>query len=541
MLPRPDCKKKGETEMVDVFGEDEKLGLVELDGENSVIMPQTADLTDDVVRSEVNFLVLPFFALWDKDVRKRTETEFRTVIKRGDKKLEISWTVLAHPKFGYPGPFDKKVHKAIEQIVSELPRPIQNPIPLGSFYSLYKRMGINKLGGVQYKNIKGSLQRITFTGIISTGAFYNKQEEEWIEDNFHLYDRVVFKGKKLPGGEIADTNYLYLNSWYLDNYNANYVKPLDWDYYKFLETPLAQRLYELLGVKFYGVIMRKNKELSYRYSTLCDLLPAARQKYKSFAQRILDPAHEKLIRTGFLADCKWGETSPNTKGDWLITYYVGKRARDEFRKAKTYFKSPQLEFEALPEPEPEEELEPLTQEQEELVEKLSELNVSKVVADDLVRYFNLELIGKWTEAIHYTDAKDKAAYLVKAIREDWLLPERWLTGKEQENKKAKMATLNQLEEERKKEEERKRKEEAEILDNIYNSLPADQKEEVDEEAVSRLSFLAVDRIREGNTDSPIVQASLKSNREEILKEWINAGKISPGGQSSPSERLWIPF
>ena len=96
----------------------------------------------DVVRSEVNFLVLPFFVLWDKDVKTRTETEFRAVVKRGNEKLEIVWNVWAHPKFGYPGPFDKRVHKAIEEIINELPRPIRNPIPLGSFRNLYRRMGL---------------------------------------------------------------------------------------------------------------------------------------------------------------------------------------------------------------------------------------------------------------------------------------------------------------------------------------------------------------------------------------------------------------
>ncbi|MFQ6041144.1 MAG: hypothetical protein ACE5PV_09840 [Candidatus Poribacteria bacterium] len=30
---------------------------------------------------------------------------------------------------------------------------------------------------------------------------------------------------------------------------------------------------------------------------------------------------------------------------------------------------------------------------------------------------------------------------------------------------------------------------------------------------------------QGATDSPIVQASLKSKREEVLKEWIFSGKI----------------
>jgi hypothetical protein len=296
-------------------------------------------------------LFLYFFG--DKDVKRKTKTEYKAVIKRGRQKLEVSWTVLSQPEFGYPGPFDKTVHKAIEQIIGDLPRPIHNPISLGSFHSLCERMGLNSRGGKIYHDIKESLQRITLTGIISKGAFYGKEKEKFMEDTFHLYERLISKGEKLLNGEIADTNYLYLNSWYLDNINANYTKPLDWNYYTSLKTPLAQRLYELLGVKFYGVIKRRGSCLSYRYSTLCDLLPATRQNYLSWAKRILDPAHEKLKETGFLTDYRWGETSPKTKGDWVIIYYPGKRAREEIKKAQTYFKSPQLEVEYLPEPEPE--------------------------------------------------------------------------------------------------------------------------------------------------------------------------------------------
>lgn len=139
----------------------------------------------------------------------------------------------------------------------------------------------------------------------------------------------------------------------------------------------------------------------------------------------------------------------------------------------------------------------LTEEQGELVEKLVLLNVTKSVAEDLVRHFDNQFIRKWTEAIHYADARDKAAYLVDAVREDWLLPEKWLKAKEQEAKKAEISKLKQLEEERQEEEARKRKEEALRLENIYNSLPADQKEEVDKEAYSRLSSIAREWIRDG--------------------------------------------
>ena len=289
---------------------------------------ETEKSIPEVIRSEVNLLVLPFFALWSKDNKHRTETEYKTIVKRDNKKLEVSWTITSNSKYGYPGPFDRSVHKAIEQIISELPLPIQNPIQIGSIYSLIEKMELNTKGGQIYRKVKEALQRITLTGIVSKGVFYDKQDEQWIEDTFHLYERVIFKGRKLPDGTIADTNYLYLNSWYLDNINARYVKPIDWKYYRSLKTPIAQRLYEILSVKFYGVITRGDRCVSYRYSTLCDLLPVTRQDYLSLAMRIIDPAHEKLKETEFIGNWKWEETPPgNSDSDWIIRYYPGKGQR----------------------------------------------------------------------------------------------------------------------------------------------------------------------------------------------------------------------
>jgi hypothetical protein len=238
-----------------------------LETENTDLLPQV------LIRSEVNFLRLPFFALSDTDVRRRTETEYKDVIQKGDQKLEIQWNVSAHQKYGYPSPFDRKVHRAIEHIISGMKPPIQNPIPLGSLASLAKLIGlkVSKRGapaGWFYNQIQEAILRITHTAIESKGAFYHKGEEQQLKESFHLYERVVFIGQKLEDGEVADTNYLYLGSWYLDNINTRYTKPLDYTYYRTLQRPISARLYELLGVKFSG-----SSFINYRYSKLCQLLP----------------------------------------------------------------------------------------------------------------------------------------------------------------------------------------------------------------------------------------------------------------------------
>ena len=42
-----------------------------------------ATLPQEFIRSEVNFLVLPFFALSRRDAHQRLQTEYRATVKRG--------------------------------------------------------------------------------------------------------------------------------------------------------------------------------------------------------------------------------------------------------------------------------------------------------------------------------------------------------------------------------------------------------------------------------------------------------------------------
>lgn len=455
--------------------------LVEKKKSQEISLPKT-------INSEVNLLVLPFFALFTKGLKKKLETEYRDIVTRGDQKIEILWSVSANPKYGYPGLFDREVHKAIEQIITEIlrkKRKVENPIPLGSLYNLCKRRGIKKFGGKEYNKIKKALQRIIFTGIESKGTFYSKGRKEWIEDNFHLYERIVFKGETLPNGEIADTNYLFLGSWYLQNLNSFYIKPIDYNYLQSLKNKIASRLYEILGVKFYGLRNKREDFICYRYSKLCQLLPITPQKYISLAKQQLDPSHKELQYTGFLFDYDWNE---NTGKDWHIYYWPGERAKKEMRKVKTNFlKASLIEEEALPEPK---ETRVLTKSQQiDLVNQLIALNVSKATAKNLVNHNNQQAIKKWIKAIYYTNAKDKAAYLVKAIKGNWLLPEEYLKEEEEEKQRKKREKIRLAKKRKEKEEQKKRKEEAKRLDRIYNSLDPLKRKEVKKEIEKRLSML----------------------------------------------------
>jgi len=480
----------------------------------------------NIINSEVNLLVFPFFALFTKGLRKKTETEYRDLVKRGDQKVEILWSVSANPKYGYPGPFDREVHKAIEQIITEILKrygKIENPIWLGSLYSLCNIMGIKKYGGFQYREIRKALERIKTTVIKSEGSFYYKGKKQWISKVFSLYDGVVFKGEQLKDRTIADTNLLYLSDLYLQSLNSFYIKPIDYTYLQSLKREIASRLYEILGVKFYGLKNKKCNFICYRYSKLCQILPLTPFKQISRAKQQLDPAHDELKNTDFLLNYTWDK---NSGRDWLIYYWPGERARKEMRREKITLFEPQLIEEDFPEPRNKSQA--LTKLQLDLIDQLVELNISKVVAEDLVKHTNQQAIERWIKGIRYTDAKDKAAYLVKAIRENWQVPEECLEAEESERKRKEQEKIKLVKDKKEAEEQKKRQEEAQRLDRIYNLLSPSQQEEIKKEAEDRLPSFIRNHLKKQQKEgklSKLVSSALREEERNIIKNLLSSGKI----------------
>jgi hypothetical protein len=415
------------TKAVAVLEEDEESSVLTIAQHPTDLLPQ------GIIRSEVNFLSFPFFALSRKDAQTRTKTEYHAIVNKGDERRDAFWKVSANSEYGYPRPFDGKVHKAIEYIISEMKPPIQNPVPIGSLYRIAKLMDIADKGRV-YKDIKEALLRIQMTGVHSKGTFYSKGKKRWIEQGFSLYERAVFVGEELDNGEIADTNYLFLGSWYLENINARYVKPLDYTYYRALQSPIASRLYELLGVKFYG--MGKYRYIRYRYSNLSELLPVTRYQYLSKAKEKLKPAHDELIRTGFLANFAW-DTIPGEKHDWYVTYYPGTRAKEEIKRFSNHVALPPPDDsveapvpdgtgQATPQPAPATPTKPVT---DEVCTALHNFGITKKWAHKLAKDYPEDYILTKLDYVKYLVEirsplvkTNPAGFAIRAIEEDYPPP-----------------------------------------------------------------------------------------------------------------------
>jgi hypothetical protein len=255
---------------------------------------------------------------------------------------------------------------------------------------------------------------------------------------------------------------------------------------------------------------------------LCQLLPVTPYKYISDAKRQLNFGNDELKDTGFISKFEWSE---NGNKDWLISYWPGERAKEEIRRAETKSIDDRT-GEYLPEPK--EEVKVFSKEQVKLINKLVKINVSKVTAERLVKSNDQELIMEWVRAIKYSNANNKAAYLVKAIREKWQFPEEYLRKIREQKQEEEEEKTEYTKIKNKEEEDKKRKYEIKKIGKIFNSLNPLQQEEIRKEAENRLPDFWKEKLNKTKIKgepSKLLEVVLEEKRREIIKEWIKSGRI----------------
>jgi len=78
------------------------------------------------------------------------------------------------------------------------------------------------------------------------------------------------------------------------------------------------------------------------------------------------------------------------------------------------------------------------------------------------------------------------------------------------------------------EENKKSQEEIKKVEQIYHSLDPSQQEEIRKETENRLPEFwkeKLNKVRVKGTTSKLLEVVLEEKRREIIKEWINSGRI----------------
>lgn len=344
-----------------------------------------------LVKAEGNFEDHPYFTVGNQRGGDGIIQYTNTIRTRDGQELKQQWTVRAVQGLGLPGTLDQDVYVALLQLIDR-----QGEIPADGWigFSIYELVELLRRthGGRDYRQIKESLERLAGTIIQSKNAFYRKSTKSYLDDTFHLLDRVQHSETTDGSGRRGERTWVQLSKYFVDSYKANYLKGLDADFYWSLNSSVAKRLYRFVDKK-------RNQQRRWEVDlfSLRDRIPLSQYQYPSKIKEKLAPAHEELTQKGFLEAVSYRKTGEGTN---LVCYEI----RDGFSTRRA---APRIEPSA---------------EVVIAVERLRAEGLREDVAMDLVSTHGPERCLRYAEALPFQrNIRNRAGWLKKAIQNNYEL------------------------------------------------------------------------------------------------------------------------
>jgi hypothetical protein len=352
-----------------------------------------------LVSAERNLEEYPLFELKARQRGSKARLFERVIEGEGGVSLRQSWKVIPSGEYGMPGPVDQDVYLAVLQLLEKRGGMPEDGELAFSLYELRKVLGWSDDSGGAYREIKDALVRIQLTGVQSSNAFYSAADEQLIADSFNVWS-VHFAQRKKRGGANSsgarttqDRHVLRFHPIFIRNYEAQYLKGLDADFFFSLKMPLSKRLYRLIDLQRAGGLSWRSDLFAVR-----DQIPLD-YPYPSQIKRALKKAHEELEEKGFLSGVDYEELEEENTTSVLyrISPLFARR-----QKALELSGTPQEMF---------------------AIERLMREGVRGDTARDLVVSHGAERCLRYAEALDVQEGiRNRASFLVSAIRKGYALP-----------------------------------------------------------------------------------------------------------------------
>ena len=238
--------------------------------------------------------------------------------------------IVANPKYGFPNAQDLDYYRAFLKICDEraMPEIVQKgdtviihpqlPVPIG-FSTREIILNSGRMESAREREeVRNWIKRCTSTSI--EGGLY-RAEARRLDREFGgpLFTRYVLTGERMPDERVAEMNFVWPNFWFYSNYYHRYFRPVDLNFHRSLERPIAKTLYPILDTGFYAA---QGGGYAKRYTDLCNILSLIDREQLSLVRRQLDPSHEELKSGEFLSG--W-EYTLDQEGKWtgIIRWWPG--------------------------------------------------------------------------------------------------------------------------------------------------------------------------------------------------------------------------
>ncbi len=401
--------------------------------------------------------VLSRFPVHKLTRRGNISIEIRETTPTGE--LKTKWEVDYPKKTGQAGQLAYKIDTLIVNRRIDDERPsISKIIQLGSLSDICRELGMRVSGG-NSNELKKALLQNAFASITAKISYKTTDgAEHTIEAGFNRYS-VIFTGERLPDGRRANAVYLILNDVYMKILNEAQTRPLDYDYLRDLP-PAAQRFYELIGFQIYAVLKYERPRARMFYSDFCNRAPQTRYFDYDHVKKQMYKVHIPHLKSGYLAKVEFQQQhSESGELDWIMLYTPGYRAEAEFREASRKLRTLPRPGAAPPSltPTTTKPQQPARQARqfdsstdatrspaatiseaddasEQLVSRLISFHLGEATARELVKDYRKSVEMQLQALPHRNTGKikDFAPWLIKAIRENYELPEEMQQALEKE-------------------------------------------------------------------------------------------------------------
>jgi len=269
--------------------------------------------SDLLVPAEFNHELFPLTSTAIDPTESLLSFTLKTVQPDG-RLVERTLEVEGSPRLGLPGLFDQEVYAGV---LALLERKGGMPEDGTLRFSLYELKEILRLptNADNYRRLRDSLFRWQRTSLTTQGAVYLADSEEYaVGEGYNIWSFRWARDSR-PGRAKTELNELKFHEYFIRNYQAGYIKSIDWDFWLSLgrgtRGGTLKRLYRLIDAQRAGTL-----EWRTTVQNLMAQVPIPPSyKYPGKARDYLKRHHPDLVRRGFLKDVE-------ISADYEVVYRV---------------------------------------------------------------------------------------------------------------------------------------------------------------------------------------------------------------------------
>lgn len=356
----------------------------------------------EIYRDELNFAEFPLASLSTSLPKEQKTLEFTDEIfdKSANKRVQRRLTITASDKYGLPTAMDDEVILGLIQLTGRTDFADRRV-----YFTRYELLKLLNWPDTtrNYHRLEQSLNRWLGVTLYYEKAWWSKDEQSWVNEGFHILDHVQIldqerqrRASKRDIEQAGKSSFVW-NDIVFSSFKAGYLKQIDFEFYKNLESAVSKRLYRFLDKRFYH---RQRLEFDLRAFS-CEHIGLSKNYHNGELKRVLTPAIRELETLGFIETASAEERFVRkARGEWSIVFVKASK-----RTAQAVEHSP-------------------------LVRALVERGLSAPSARRLVAQMPSEKIEEKMALVDWlasrNDArvqKNRAGFLYRSITEDFALPE----------------------------------------------------------------------------------------------------------------------